>query len=124
MHEVITNAEQVTPEWLTSILYERGYLSQSNAILVQEIDQSQHTSTWFADISFLEISYLGKAPKSVLNRLCLKIPKPDLRLADLLYGRNEVEFYNTIANAMDDPPLARCYDAVYSPDTGRSVASL
>ena len=96
MHEVITNAEQGTPEWLTKILYEKGHLSQSNAILVQEINQSQHTSTWFADISFLEISYSGKVPKSVPNRLCLKIPKPDLRLADLLYGRNEVEFLATI----------------------------
>lgn len=64
MYEVITNAEQVTPEWLTKTLFEQGYLGKSNAILVQEINQSQHTSTWFADISFLEIRYSGKAPKS------------------------------------------------------------
>jgi len=59
MHEVITNAEQVTPEWLTRILYEKGYPSRSNVISVQEINRSQHTSTWFADISFLEVSYFG-----------------------------------------------------------------
>ncbi len=107
MHEVITNAEQVTPEWLTRILCEKGYPSWSNVISVQKVSRSQHTATWFATISFLKVSYSGKVPKSAPNRLFLKISKPNLRPADLLYGRKEVEFYNTIANAMDDPPLAR-----------------
>jgi hypothetical protein len=120
MHAVITNAEQVTPEWLTGILHEKGHLSRSHAISVQRVSRSRHTTTWFADISFLEISYSGQAPKSVPTRLFCKISKPDLTLADLLYGKKEVEFYTTIANTMDDPPLACCYDAVYAPDTGRS----
>jgi len=120
MSEVITSAEQVTPDWLTRILSEKGYLSQSNVTSVKEVSRLQHSATWFADISFLEVSYAGKAPKSTPNRLFLKISKPNLKPADLLCGRKEVEFYSTIAKAMDDPPLARCYDAVYAPDTGRS----
>jgi hypothetical protein len=50
----------------------------------------------------------------------LKVSKPNLESADLLFGRKEVEFYNAIASTMDNPPLARCYDAVYVPDTGQS----
>ena len=120
MVEVITDAEQVTPEWLTRILCEKDYLSQGQVISVQKANRPQQTATWFADISFLHVSYSGKAPKSAPRRLFLKVSRPDLEPADLLYGRKEVEFYSTIANAMDDPPVARCYDAVYAPDTGRS----
>jgi len=120
MHAVITDAEQVTPEWLTRILYEKGHLSRSNLVSVQKVNRSQGTTTWFANISFLEVSYSGKAPKLAPSRLFLKISKPNLNPADLKWGEKEVEFYNTIACAMDDPPLARCYDAVYAPDTGRS----
>ena len=120
MHEVITNAEQVTPEWLTRILYEKSHLSRSKVVSVQKVNRSQGASTWFANISFLEVGYSDKAPKLAPKRLFLKISKPSLNPADLLWGRKEVEFYNTIANAMDDPPLVCCYDAVYAPDTGRS----
>lgn len=120
MHEVVTSAEQVTPEWLTKKLYEKGYLSQGKVISVQAANRPQHTVTWFADISFLEVGYSGEVPKSAPRRLFLKVSRPDLKPADLLCGRKEVEFYSTIANTMDDPPLARCYDAVYAPDTGKS----
>jgi hypothetical protein len=120
MCEVITSAEQVTPEWLTGILVEKGCLEQGHSISVKKVNPSRHATTWFADISFLEISYSGQAPESAPTRLFLKISKPDLMPADLVYGKKEVAFYNTIARALDDPPLARCYDAAYDPDTGKS----
>ena len=120
MHEVITAAEQVTPERLTRLLGEKGYLSHGRVISVQEVNRPLHPAPWFADISFLQIGYSGQVPKSAPQRLFLKVPKPNLAPADLLFGQREVEFYTTIANAMDDPPLARCYDAVYAPDTGQS----
>jgi hypothetical protein len=120
MPEVITAAAQVTPEWLTRMLYEKGYLDRGRVISVQEINRPQHTDPWFADIAFLKVGYSDQVPKSTPRRLCLKVPKPDLQPADLWWGGKEVEFYNTIASAMDDPPLAHCYDAVYDPDTGQS----
>jgi hypothetical protein len=120
MPEIITSAEQVTPEWLTRTLRAKGYLDQSSGFSVLEVNLTRHTVTWFADISFLKVGYSGKAPSSAPSGLFLKTSKDNLESADLLYGRKEVEFYNTIASAMDDPPLASCYDAVYSPDTGRS----
>ncbi|MEE8391818.1 MAG: hypothetical protein V3S14_13620 [Anaerolineae bacterium] len=114
MHEVITGVEQVTPEWLTRILYEKGYLNQGQVISVQEVNRPLHTVPWFANISFLETSCSGQASKSAPRRLFLKVPKPNLKPAGLLYGKKKVEFYNTIANAMDDPlqpqsPLPRCF---------------
>jgi hypothetical protein len=120
MCEVITSAEQVTPEWLTGILSKKGYLGQNNGISIQKVNRPRHTTTWFANISFLEISYSDQVSASAPSRLFLKVSKPDLASADLVYGKKEVAFYNTIASAMDDPPLARCYDAAYAPDTGKS----
>jgi hypothetical protein len=117
---VITDVEQVTPEWLTRILYERGYLSQGQVTSVQKVSLPQYVDPFFADISYLKVSYSGQVPPSTPRRLFLKVSKPHLKPADLLMGRKEVEFYNTIASTMDDPPLARCYDAVYVPDTGQS----
>jgi len=87
---------------------------------VQKVNRTQHIVPFFADISFLQVSYSDRAPQTAPRRLCLKISKSNLRPAELLLGSKEVEFYNTIASTMDDPPLARCYDAVYAPDTGKS----
>ena len=120
MHEAITGPQQVTPEWLTWRLHERGHLMGSKVISVQAANRSQPAPTWFADLTLLEVGYSGKAPESAPRRLFLKVSRPGLRPADLLYGRKEVAFYSIIATAMDDPPLARCFDAVYAPDTGRS----
>ena len=120
MSEVITSAEQVTPEWLAGILRARQCPSSGKGIPVQEVTCSRHIATWFADISFLEVGYSGRDPRSAPNRLCLKISRPNLGPADLLYGKKEVQFYNTVAVAMVDPPVPRCYDAVFAQDTGMS----
>jgi hypothetical protein len=120
MHNVIASAEQVTPEWLTTVLHEKGYLSRGQVISVQKVNHPQHIVAFFADISCLEVSYSDRVSELAPRRLFLKVSKPDLQPADLWMGRKEVEFYNTIASTMDDPPLVRCYDAVYAPDTGQS----
>lgn len=120
MCEVITNLEQITPEWLARKLNQAGTLPQGEVLSIQTVKRTQPTATWFADISFMEVSYSVKVPLSTPKRLFLKLSKPNLKPTDLVYGRKEVEFYNTIARVMDDPPLARCYDAVYDPGTGRS----
>jgi len=120
MRAVITNVAQVTTEWLTQILNEKRDANWGDLITVQEIVCTHHTSTWFADIFFLEVSYSSKASKAALNQLILKISKPDLQPLDQLYGRKEVEFYHTIATEMDDPLLAGCYDAVYDAKSGGS----
>jgi len=118
--DVITNVSQVTPEWLTKTLQKQNFADWAHEISVQAVNCTHHTSTWFADIAFLEVSYSGKETSQVPRQLLLKVSKSDLKSIDLLYGKKEVEFYNLIAKEMYDPPLVCCYDAVYRPDSGNS----
>lgn len=113
MNRLITDAEQATPEWLTRVLGEKGDLDRGKVTSAQKSSQSTITSV----ISHLELSYSDDSPKSAPRRLFLKISKPD---APLGCGEKEVEFYQTVASAMIDPPTVRCYDAVSSPEIGRS----
>jgi hypothetical protein len=119
VYEVIAGPEQVTPQWLAGVL-EKHCLGRGRVFSVEPVERSSHVDPWFADISFLRVRYSDDAPGSAPRRLVLKVSKPDLLPADLEYGRREVVFYDRIASAMDDPPLARCYDAVYEQETGRS----
>ncbi len=120
MHEVIPGAASVTPEWLTRVLYDKKYLDQGKVISVREVSRPLTTQPFFADIFFLEVSYSGKVLPFAPGRLFLKVSKPSLTPIELLMGQKEVEFYNLIASDMQDPPLPRCFDAVYAPDTGKS----
>ena len=120
MHEVISNPEQLTPELLTRILCIKGFLGTCKDNSVQEVKCSRKISTWFANIYFLDVDFPGKVPESAPKRLFLKTSRADLELADLIYGKKEVEFYNTIANVMESPSLPRCLDAIYDPVTGKS----
>jgi len=44
----------------------------------------------------------------------LKLPLPDNE-ASLKMGKDEVFVYNMLKNAMNDPPVVPCFDAIYSP---------
>lgn len=113
MDDLITDGDQITPDWLTRVLQKEGCINQAEVIMVQKSSWSTTTSI----ISRLELSYSDDAPKSAPSQLFLKISKPDVSSR---FGKKEVRFYNTIADAMIDSPLVRCYDAVYSPKTGKS----
>ena len=106
MRDVITNADQVDPEWLTHVLRERGALPRGRAVALL---QQAHTSN-NASVARLEVDYSEDALSSAPRRLFLKLGR----------RRIEVEFYNRIAPTMADSPAPRCYDAAYSPETGRS----
>jgi hypothetical protein len=68
------------------------------------------SSPGFSTIVPLELSYSDDAPPSAPARLVLKLAGA----GDLSTGKEEVEFYTHVAAAMNDPPVVRCYDAVYS----------
>lgn len=117
MEQPITDIEQVSPEWLTHVLRKKGVLTQGQVTAVHK-KPSQPTLTSL--IVRLEASYSDDAPISVPSRLFLKIAKPDFGAI----GKTEIAFYTTVADAMSDPPTVRCYDAVYSPETGASYLLL
>lgn len=116
MGKLITDMEQVTPDWLTEVLQEQGCLDRGKVVAVEGSPQSTNTSI----VSHLEIIYSDDAPRSAPSRLFLKISRPDFSSNIYTSHGKEVEFYNTIVPAMTDPPVVRCYDAVYSPETDRA----
>src|SRR5262249_27267032 len=70
--------------------------------------QTIHANT--ASAARLEVAYSDGAPPSAPRQLFVKLGR----------RRIEVDFYNRIATAMPESPAARCYDAAYSPESGRS----
>jgi hypothetical protein len=103
---MIANIDQVTPEWLTQVLRERGVLPRGHVITVAAQGAVSNTAT----AARLELVYSAEAPQAAPRRLFVKLGR----------RRIEVEFYQVIAPAMADPPAPRCYDAAYAPESGRS----
>ena len=117
MDAPLTNTDQATPKWLTGVLQKKGVLPHGEVVRVQQ-KPAQPLITSL--ITHLELSYSDDVPSSAPTRLFLKVAKPDLdRQISSHLGKNEVEFYNTTVALMTDPPVVRCYDAVYSAETGR-----
>jgi len=112
MNDPITDLMQATPNWITGILRKRGCLSNGRVISVRKRSWTTITSI----VSHLKLDYSAGTSASPPMRLFLKISRPEARLGG---GKGEVEFYTKIANAMDDPPSPRCFDAAYSPETGQ-----
>ena len=112
MKKVITSTEQITPEWLTQRLHEKGGLSHGR---VTKVEAKSFPMPYASVISFLNVNYSDDAPKSAPRRLFLK---RSLHECFDDWAIKEVFFYNVIANMMIDPPVVGCYDAVYSQEIG------
>jgi hypothetical protein len=120
MHTPITDMEQVTPEWLTRVLQRKGVLPHGQVTAVQK-KPLRTTISITSTLARFAVSYSDDAPPSVPTHLFLKISKSDFEAAlSARVGKNEVEFYTTVVDAMNDPATVHCYDAVYAPATGQS----
>jgi len=113
MSMIITDAAQITTDWLSAVLRKHGCLSSGRVV---SLDQSSHPTTT-STVVWLRATYSEDAPDSAPARLLLKMSKPGFHPQ---FGQNEVEFYRRVAPAMQHPPVVRCYDAAYSPETKRS----
>jgi hypothetical protein len=118
MENVLTTAEQVTPELLTCVLRENGFLKHGKVVDVR----IKLTKTLLLSVvSRLGVSYSPELTAPAPAQLFLKISRHDLPQAvSSALNSKEVEFYRTIASEMSDPPFIQCYDAVYSAESGRS----
>jgi hypothetical protein len=107
-NKVIVNIEQLTPERLTRIFKNKGYLNQGK---VSKIIKKNSQESLSSNLHFLEIIFSNNAQtKPISPEIVVKIPK---RLAKF-FGRHEAKFYSIIAEKMDEMPIPTCYDAVYS----------
>jgi hypothetical protein len=113
MRDVITDASQLTADWLQAVLGRQGSLGRGRVIA---IDKSAHQTTT-STVVWLSVRYSGGAADSAPSRLLLKISRPGFHPQ---FGENEVAFYRRVAPAMENPPVVRCFDAAYSPETTKS----
>jgi hypothetical protein len=118
MVDVITDVKEFTPDWLTTVLRANGYLDQGQVTTV-ELKSSRQTI--ISNIHYLQAGYTADTSERLPSKLFLKLSKDGFD-SDIAarFGKRESEYYNVIAKSMNDPPSAMCYDAAFSPDTGKS----
>lgn len=115
--EVIESIEAVTPRWLTAVLRAKGVLDRGE---VARIAPSQPERVFASLIWRLKVDYSQGSPPHAPRALFLKRSSPDLAPGEFNPQglKKEIVFYRTVAAAMDDPPLVRCYHAAHSARTG------
>jgi hypothetical protein len=106
--EVITNLDQVTPQWLTAVLAHSGALTRG---AVAAFDVAAGQGNWSTSAT-LNVRYVAGSQGALPPRLFLKMVNVDLE--DEFFGPSEVTYYTRDYAGIAGAPLIRCYDAVYS----------
>ena len=106
--QVITSLDQVTTGWLTTVLSKSDALT-SGAVAAFEVDRGR--GNWSTNAS-LSVRYVAGSQGSLPERLFLKLVDADLD--DEFFGPSEVTYYTRDYIGVEDAPLVRCYDAVFS----------
>lgn len=102
---VITNLEQVTPEWLTAVLTNSGALTHGS-VTAFDVDAGQ--GNWSTSGS-LRLRYTAGAQGECPSRLFLKMVNTDTGDGEF-FGPSEVTYYRRDYVGVTDAPLLRCYD--------------
>jgi hypothetical protein len=110
---MIAGVEQVTPEWLTSVLRSAGHLGRGEVVEVRTDPHASGTSIGCR----LEIRYSLDAPVQAPPSLFVKFTNPSTAGEMDGLARREAEFFARVAGCMPDPPYPRCYEAAYSADS-------
>jgi hypothetical protein len=110
---VITSLDQVTVEWLTSVLSDCGALT-TGAVAAFELDTGQ--GNWSTNAR-LNMRYVDGSRGALPRRLFLKMV--NTHLEDAFFGSSEVAYYTRDYAGVEDAPLVRCYNAAYSAEEHR-----
>lgn len=108
----IVRAEEVTPAWLTAVLYEQEVLHQGAVIQVT----ASQPYTGFASRTWrLQPVYSSDASTDVPRMLFLKCSRADLVPGerDTNKVRREIDYYQRLAPLMSSVPSVPCYAASY-----------
>lgn len=109
MGALISEAEQITEDWLTRLLQEKGQLDRGKVTVIEKKASRPFGSTVFQ----LEVSYSEDASKTAPSHLFLKMEQ-----AGSLAKDREIVFYSSVASEMPDGPLVHCFEAVYEMESG------
>lgn len=106
---VITNLEQVTPEWLTAVLHKSGALTQGT---VTAVTADAGRGNW-SESGSLQLVYSPDAQGERPSCLFLKMVNADTGDGEFFLP-SEVDYY--LRDYVDVPgaPLPRCYDGRFS----------
>jgi hypothetical protein len=105
---VITQIDQVTPLWLTTVLRRSGALTQGEVVSAEVVTGQGNWST----SGSLLVRYSPEAQGTLPRRLFLKMVDTDLE--DDSFGDSEVVYYTHDYVGLPNAPLLRCFDGVYS----------
>src|SRR5262245_5925128 len=113
----IASADQMTPDWLTQVLWRSGYLNQGHVVSVATPGNSSNATEGpgFHKNNRIEIHYSSNATPSAPTRLYLKAQDGALHKSA---GAREVAFYLSAATQMPAPPSPICFDAAYDSESG------
>ena len=101
---LLTSPQEATPEWLTAVLQDGGYLQTGRVTnVVHETGSSVH-----AHNARLQLSYSNEAQGDCPSALFLKISPQGTP-----FGDSEVRYYTQIAPRIPQPPMPHCYHAHY-----------
>ena len=112
--KVITNLEQVTPAWLTSVLTKSGAISDGSVDSF-ELDTGQ--GNW-SESGSVKVTYSQDAKGSLPIKLFLKMVETDLGDGES-FTASEVTYYTRDYLDVNNAPLLRCYDAEHSDELSR-----
>ena len=117
-NKIITDIEQLTPEWLTSIFKNKGYFSQGK---VTKIILKHSEVTITSNMHFLKVKFSNDAQtEPSIPHIVVKIPKPVVKIL----GTHEAKFYSIIAEIMNQGTIPTCYDAVFLKNRDGLILSL
>ena len=111
---VITNRQQVSAEWLTTVLGNSEALSSGQ---VTSICLTAMESNW-ASSAHIRVTYSADAQGTLPQKLFLKMTDTDTGDGEY-FDDSEVAYYLRDYIDVPDAPLVRCYDGAYSAETHR-----
>jgi hypothetical protein len=113
MADVVTSLEQVTTDWLTSVLTKSGALD-SGTVTAYEVDTDERLLSTSVR---MRLTYSADAKGHKPKKLFLKMVNTDQD--DEFFGASEVNYYIRDYVGVKDVPILKAYDAAYSEQLGR-----
>lgn len=112
-NQVITSLDQVSAEWLTTVLTRSGALAQG-AVESYTVETRHRELSANAKMS---VRYTPGSQGDLPQRLFLKLVNIDQE--DEFFGPSEVNYYTRDYAGLEGAPILRCYDAAFSAEAQR-----